>query len=82
MKPKKVWLVTGASKGLGLTLVKKLLKEGYRVAATSRDINMLNEEIGQHTKNSCRYKQILSITKVFKQQLPKSLRLLELLMLL
>ncbi|MBB5622201.1 NAD(P)-dependent dehydrogenase (short-subunit alcohol dehydrogenase family) [Pedobacter cryoconitis] len=51
MKPKKVWLVTGTSKGLGLTLVKKLLKEGYRVAATSRDINMLNEEIGQHTQN-------------------------------
>lgn len=33
----KVWFVTGASKGLGYSLVKKLLQEGYRVAATSRD---------------------------------------------
>ena len=33
----KVWFVTGASKGLGLALVKKLLAQGYRVAATSRN---------------------------------------------
>jgi len=32
----KVWFVTGASKGLGLSLIKLLLKEGYKVAATSR----------------------------------------------
>ncbi|WP_303891985.1 SDR family oxidoreductase [Terrimonas ferruginea] len=32
----KVWYVTGASQGLGLALVKKLLAKGYRVAATSR----------------------------------------------
>lgn len=36
MNSQKVWFVTGASKGLGLTLVKELLKEGYKVAATSR----------------------------------------------
>ena len=33
----KVWFITGASKGLGLALVKKLLAQGYRVAATSRN---------------------------------------------
>lgn len=33
----KVWYVTGASKGLGLSLVNQLLIHGYRVAATSRD---------------------------------------------
>ncbi|MDF2193649.1 oxidoreductase [Paraflavitalea sp. CAU 1676] len=33
----KVWLVTGASKGLGLTLVQRLLEQGYCVAATSRN---------------------------------------------
>ncbi|WP_262147723.1 SDR family NAD(P)-dependent oxidoreductase [Chryseobacterium foetidum] len=36
MSTKKVWFVTGASKGLGLALVQKLLAEGYNVAATSR----------------------------------------------
>lgn len=46
MKTQKVWFVTGASKGLGLTLVKRLLKEGYKVAATSRDVNALHEEVG------------------------------------
>jgi putative intracellular protease/amidase len=33
MDTKKVWLVTGASRGLGLSLVKRLLNEGYKVAA-------------------------------------------------
>lgn len=46
METKKVWLVTGASKGLGLTLVKRLLQEGYKVAATSRDAKSLREEVG------------------------------------
>jgi len=48
MKSKKVWLVTGASKGLGLALVKKLLKIGYRVAATSRNLNDLSNAVGEH----------------------------------
>jgi NAD(P)-dependent dehydrogenase (short-subunit alcohol dehydrogenase family) len=46
MKTQKVWFVTGASKGLGLALVKRLLSEGYKVAATSRDVNALREEVG------------------------------------
>lgn len=41
----KVWLVTGASKGLGCTLVRRLLQEGYRVAATSRSISELQAAI-------------------------------------
>jgi NAD(P)-dependent dehydrogenase (short-subunit alcohol dehydrogenase family) len=45
METKKVWFVTGASKGLGLILVQKLLAEGYNVAATSRDINSLIKEV-------------------------------------
>jgi NAD(P)-dependent dehydrogenase (short-subunit alcohol dehydrogenase family) len=47
METKKVWLVTGASKGLGLALVKKLLKEGFRVAATTRNTQSLIGELGQ-----------------------------------
>lgn len=44
---KKVWFVTGASKGLGLTLVKKLLEAGFRVAATSRSAEALTEAVGE-----------------------------------
>ena len=46
MDTKKVWLVTGASKGLGLSLVKKLLNEGYKVVATSRNESALKEAVG------------------------------------
>jgi len=46
MDTKKVWLVTGASKGLGLSLVKRLLNEGYNVAATSRTVESLEKEVG------------------------------------
>ncbi|WP_421943800.1 SDR family oxidoreductase [Pedobacter sp.] len=47
MENKKVWFVTGASKGLGLTLVKKLLSKGYNVAATSRNLNDLSKAVGE-----------------------------------
>ena len=44
----KVWFVTGASRGLGADLVRRLLAEGYKVAATSRTrqslINMVGEQ--------------------------------------
>jgi len=46
MDTKKVWLVTGASKGLGLVLVKTLLHQGYSVAATSRSLANLSEAVG------------------------------------
>jgi NAD(P)-dependent dehydrogenase (short-subunit alcohol dehydrogenase family) len=46
MESKKIWFVTGASKGLGLTLVKRLLNEGYKVAATSRNIGDLETAVG------------------------------------
>jgi NAD(P)-dependent dehydrogenase (short-subunit alcohol dehydrogenase family) len=51
MNKTKVWFVTGASKGLGLTLVKKLLADGYSVAATSRDANVLRSEVSNNTAN-------------------------------
>ncbi|GAB3812239.1 SDR family NAD(P)-dependent oxidoreductase [Pontibacter rugosus] len=47
MDAKKVWFVTGASKGLGLTFVKKLLANGYRVAATSRNVQSLVQAVGE-----------------------------------
>ncbi|MDV6167450.1 SDR family NAD(P)-dependent oxidoreductase [Flavobacterium sp. DG1-102-2] len=44
-----VWFVTGASKGLGLSLVKRLLNEGYKVVATSRSLGDLENAVGNHT---------------------------------
>src|SRR4030095_7554727 len=46
MNASKVWYITGASQGLGLTLIKKLLESGYRVAATSRNAHKLKEAVG------------------------------------
>lgn len=46
MTNKKVWFVTGCSKGLGNALVKKLLDEGYSVIATSRNHQSLVEQFG------------------------------------
>ncbi|WP_342332087.1 oxidoreductase [Pedobacter sp. FW305-3-2-15-E-R2A2] len=51
MDNQKVWLVTGASKGLGLSLVKQLLKDGFKVAATSRKINELTDAVGADDPN-------------------------------
>ncbi|MGN8071081.1 SDR family NAD(P)-dependent oxidoreductase [Mucilaginibacter sp. SG564] len=46
MNSSKVWYITGASQGLGLNLVKKLLHSGYRVAATSRNAQTLKDAVG------------------------------------
>ncbi|WP_194778536.1 SDR family oxidoreductase [Pararhodonellum marinum] len=51
METRKVWFVTGASKGLGLTLVKKLLTQNYRVAATSRSVQSLIKELGKSSED-------------------------------
>ena len=45
MKTNKVWFITGASKGFGLSLVKQLLNEGQPVAATSRNIEELKAAV-------------------------------------
>ncbi len=51
MDTKKVWFITGASKGLGLTLAAKLLAKGFKVAATSRNKQALINEIGGENEN-------------------------------
>lgn len=45
MTTKNIWFVTGASKGLGLTLVHHLLARGYAVAATSRNLSELQQAV-------------------------------------
>ncbi len=46
MHNKKVWFITGASKGFGLSLVKQLLDAGQLVAATSRNRQELVAAVG------------------------------------
>jgi NAD(P)-dependent dehydrogenase (short-subunit alcohol dehydrogenase family) len=48
---KKIWFVTGASKGLGLLLVQQLLQQGYGVAATSRNADDLRRAVGTASEN-------------------------------
>lgn len=48
---KKVWYVTGASKGLGLSLVKQLLAGGYQVAAISGNVAELENALGKASEN-------------------------------
>jgi NAD(P)-dependent dehydrogenase (short-subunit alcohol dehydrogenase family) len=43
---RRVWLVTGASTGFGLSTVKALLKHGHQVAATTRSKTRLLENVG------------------------------------
>jgi NAD(P)-dependent dehydrogenase (short-subunit alcohol dehydrogenase family) len=49
MNNKKVWFITGASKGLGLSLVKQLLEGGHAVAGTSRHADELAEAVADTT---------------------------------
>lgn len=46
----KVWFVTGASKGMGLALVKLLLKKGHVVAATSRNAQAMSRQLSEYTE--------------------------------
>ncbi len=48
---KKVWFITGASKGFGLSLVKQLLADGQKVAATSRYVASLVKATGEASEN-------------------------------
>ena len=41
-----VWFVTGASNGIGFELVSHLLKQGFRVTATTRDVDRLCQRLG------------------------------------
>ncbi|MBT2619524.1 MULTISPECIES: SDR family oxidoreductase [Chryseobacterium] len=73
METKKVWFVTGASKGLGLNLVKKLLAEGYRVAATSRNADSLIKEIGSASETFLPLEVNLKENSSVKEAVEKSI---------
>jgi NAD(P)-dependent dehydrogenase (short-subunit alcohol dehydrogenase family) len=48
---KKVWFITGASKGFGLIFIKQLLAKGDKVAATSRNLQQLKEAAATDDEN-------------------------------
>lgn len=73
METKKVWFVTGASKGLGLVLVKKLLKEGYSVAATSRNSELLKQEISEMSQHFLPLEADLTNNASVKEAVEKSI---------
>ncbi|MGZ3873156.1 MAG: SDR family NAD(P)-dependent oxidoreductase [Mucilaginibacter sp.] len=51
MENNKVWFITGASKGFGLSLVKQLLADGQKVAATTRYVASLVKAVGDTSEN-------------------------------
>ncbi|MEY8760181.1 SDR family NAD(P)-dependent oxidoreductase [Chryseobacterium tongliaoense] len=73
METKKVWLVTGASKGLGLTLIKKLLQEGFKVVATSRNTESLINGIGNASETFLPLEVDLTDNNSVKQAVEKSI---------
>jgi NAD(P)-dependent dehydrogenase (short-subunit alcohol dehydrogenase family) len=48
MADKKVWLITGAGRGLGLDIAKAALAAGHAVVATGRDPAKVTAAIGHH----------------------------------
>jgi NAD(P)-dependent dehydrogenase (short-subunit alcohol dehydrogenase family) len=51
MSTKKVWFITGASKGFGLEFIKQLLEKGEMVAATSRSLQQLKDAAATEHEN-------------------------------
>jgi len=72
METQKVWYITGASKGLGLALVKKLLASGYKVAATSRNLQQLVEAVNYNGENFLPLEVDLSNDQSVKQSLQQT----------
>ncbi len=47
----KVWFITGAARGIGLSLARQLLARGDKVAATSRTLDSLHKALGSDSVN-------------------------------
>ncbi|MEZ4630473.1 MAG: SDR family NAD(P)-dependent oxidoreductase [Deinococcales bacterium] len=47
MNNKKVWLITGASRGMGVDFAKAVLAAGHKVVATGRNLDAVNKAIGK-----------------------------------
>lgn len=47
---RKVWLITGAGRGIGSDLVKAALDAGHNVIATARNTDSIISEVGAHER--------------------------------
>src|SRR6478736_2010502 len=47
MSDKKVWLITGAGRGMGLDIAKAALAAGFKVVATGRNTDRVAKAIGE-----------------------------------
>ncbi|MDA9555390.1 SDR family NAD(P)-dependent oxidoreductase [Pelobium sp.] len=70
---KKSMFVTAASKGLGLTLVKKLLTQNYHAAATSRSVQSLFNKLGEASDNFLPLEMDLTNNENVKEAITKSI---------
>ncbi|TDW46513.1 NADP-dependent 3-hydroxy acid dehydrogenase YdfG [Flavobacterium sp. 270] len=73
MENSKVWFITGASKGIGLLLAKKLLAQGQKVAATSRSEAGLIKAIGNASENFIPLEMDLVDEKSVKNAIDKTI---------
>ncbi len=73
MDNNKVWFITGASKGLGLELAKKLLAEGFKVAATSRSEDALVKVLGNSSEKFLPLEMDLVDEKSVKNAIDKTI---------
>ena len=48
MPVKQVWLITGASRGLGVEIARAALAAGHAVVATGRDPDKVANAVGSH----------------------------------
>jgi len=48
MNKNKVWLITGAGRGMGVDIAKAALEAGHQVVATGRDIDSVAKTLGEH----------------------------------
>jgi NAD(P)-dependent dehydrogenase (short-subunit alcohol dehydrogenase family) len=48
MRSEKVWLITGAGRGMGLDITKAALAAGFKVVATGRNTSKVLQAIGEH----------------------------------
>lgn len=72
MNNQKIWFVTGASKGMGLSLTKLLLDKGNRIAATSRNTKQLKQSVGIENDNFLPIELDITNSEDVKQAIKKT----------